>query len=365
MKAKSKVMLGLAAMLGVSAAVASYSTYAWFITTRIASVKIDSVGARSNDGSLYLTGLDDTCINLPQYKLDDAVAGEDDQGTELTFAYKTDGSDNIPLTDVSSDGKTFYKPIWNAKTHGNGHSNDTPTTEGAAVDNRLSASKILDVTSGDGDTSAKTGYTSGDEYLTDDDLGYFKQFKFQVNNTGTNPMNIYMSKVDDDTPMIKRATTSAATALEIGGFRLSVVVDDEVVFYYAPFHGDTMNYITSAGEGTKLYDVDERTKASIAATDVMYGAEGSGASGLEKKYTFAPIVDGGEGADILANHMIIENLKKDTPKTVTVNIWVEGESKYTDVNGMNGIVADFAFNLVALGYDGDASSSTSSSTEGA
>lgn len=351
MKAKSKVMLGLAAMLGVSAAVASYSTYAWFITTRIASVKIDSVGAKSNDGSLQLVGITDSCINLPQYKLGTATGTDGVTGSELSFAYTA--TDNISLTDVSSDGKTFYKPIWNAKTHGNGHSNDTPASSGAAVTNQLSASDIKNVTTGDGDSEdTKESYEAGDEYLTDDNLGYFKQFKFKINNTGTNEMNVYMSKVEN-TPLVKRDSAKSATenANEIGGFRLSVVIDNKVVFYYAPIHDDNIKHIAAtSSEDDKLYDVKKfQLEALDSDVKVSYGQDSTGSSDLTAAQTFSTIVDGGETAAMLANQLIISNLAKDAKKEVTINIWVEGESNYTDTNSMNGVVADFAFNLVALG----------------
>ena len=331
MKAKSKVMLGLAAMLGVSAAVASYSTYAWFVTTRLAKATINKVGAKSNDGSLQLEKIAAAPINLSAYSVNDETA-TGSKGD--TIAFDDASKLNIALTDVSSDGKNFYKPVWDATTSGDGH--DSTGTTGI-----LSADEIKDVTSGDGDTgSDDDGRLKA--YITNDGLGYYKQFAFKLNNTGDNLMDVYVSKVNDTTPLIKlNETLSADAEKTIKGFRLAIISDnatpsdasdDSVVFYYKDDATDNSNYIT----------------ATESTDDVLYGVEKrkiNSVTGAVTSATLQTIVMAKDDTD--NDQKIISELAKNASVTLTVSIWLEGESKFTDIGKMDGVYADFAFNLVA------------------
>ncbi|MBR6226430.1 MAG: hypothetical protein IKQ78_04410 [Bacilli bacterium] len=170
MTKKSKMILGLASMLGVSAGAAAVSGFAWFTTTKKATVDVTNIGVYSKSSNLNVqyTAAVKGCIDDPNdassvgdinimasaektqnftgdgtttsFTLDlepyaaptatvdgnttavtwtsgktISFASAPGNGLPIVVTYKT----HSVLTDVSSvDGQKFYKPVWTAGNEG-------------------------------------------------------------------------------------------------------------------------------------------------------------------------------------------------------------------------------------------------------
>ena len=202
MTKKSKMILALASMLGVSAGATAISGFAWFITTKSATVNINNIGVYSTSSNLnvvlkqalkgctddtndpsdlsdinlvggtsassesFKTTAGQTTLNLKHYAASITSITKNENPLTVTTDYTwTAGTTGktitltsaaaandvfvvnyvgyAALTDVSSaDGKTFYKPVWTAGGEG------------------VTATAITDV------TNAASGYVSFSMTLT-------------------------------------------------------------------------------------------------------------------------------------------------------------------------------------------------------
>ncbi|MCI1244785.1 MAG: hypothetical protein LKG11_02435 [Bacilli bacterium] len=100
MKSKSKVILGLAAVLAGTVGVAAVSTFAWFTTQNTAQIGFTHAYIQANNAQISVT-----------YS---AVTGN---GIDSTKDVSTVGNGfnvtaTCDVTDISGDGVTFYRPIW-------------------------------------------------------------------------------------------------------------------------------------------------------------------------------------------------------------------------------------------------------------
>jgi len=134
MKTKQKMILGLAGLLGVSAAATAVSGYAWFTTTTTGSASFTTVSVYTLNSSLTVSHVASNTASTPSYT---------GSGTE-NIVYDCSGiTDN--LTDISSnDGIHMYSPKW------------TSTNPG------VTAEKINEVSAGDlnATVSSISGYIS-------------------------------------------------------------------------------------------------------------------------------------------------------------------------------------------------------------
>jgi hypothetical protein len=99
MNSKSKIILGLSAILAVSAGVAATSTFAWFSTSRTTSVSITGIGVKSNSGNLW-------CVASTITNGGITIATGDEGSQSKTPVLTASGN----MYDVSGDGLTFYQP---------------------------------------------------------------------------------------------------------------------------------------------------------------------------------------------------------------------------------------------------------------
>jgi len=170
MKNRSKMILGLASLLGVTAGATAVSGFAWFVTTKTADVEVTKIGVYNNNPSLSVlvgglkgvkrtnsaandfnleAGKDSTSFtesatgdgtktafvltNIPLNTPKAYVDGVETAGTytsaDHTFTFNAAPAnnakiefvyvDNAPLTDVSSiDGVNIYDPTWQTAYEG-------------------------------------------------------------------------------------------------------------------------------------------------------------------------------------------------------------------------------------------------------
>jgi hypothetical protein len=104
MKNKTKVVLGLAAMLAGTVGVAGVSTFAWFTTQNTATVSFADAHVVSDNASIVVqyeaianNGIDSSQV----------TAGRDTAGGTVTIT-----GASVDCRDISGNGKNFYRPHW-------------------------------------------------------------------------------------------------------------------------------------------------------------------------------------------------------------------------------------------------------------
>jgi hypothetical protein len=101
MKSKSKVILGLAAVLAGTVGVAAVSTFAWFTTQNSAQLAFAHAYIKANNANILVT-------------YDDSVPGNGINATDDVTAVGNgfSVSSTVDVTDISGDGINFYRPVW-------------------------------------------------------------------------------------------------------------------------------------------------------------------------------------------------------------------------------------------------------------
>jgi len=189
MNKKNKILLtsvGLAMLSGIAA---TSSTFAWFTTTRTASISYSDATVTSAQGDLQLTYLGSP-NNFSTKPADNTI------GNTVSLV----GGNNI--TDISGDGTNFFKPTWSS-------------VEGIA-------SKIDAVSTAEG------------SYI---------EINTNVKNKGTASMNVYLGTGTE----ITSANADAKNAS-----RMAVLVDSALTIMYAPDTADTAHSYLNAASATAV-----------------------------------------------------------------------------------------------------------------
>ena len=339
MTKKSKMILGLASMLGVSAGATAVSGFAWFTTTKSATVDITNIGVYSKSSALAvdlttpLKGCIDSTtepsdtgdINLvasadktqnftgdgektaftldfEPYAMPTATVGGESaaltwtSGKTITFTsipangaaivvtYKT----HSVLTDVSSvDGQSFYKPVWTA-----GH-------EG------LYATSIL--------SSVGNNPTLTEGYLS---------FSMTLTANGNSPLDVFLN-----VPQITAASSADAeqlaanqAAAEIARVALVEDASNYLVLQNTSVAtnnlGINQDYVDDSSLKTNgLYDLSNLDE-EVASTKFAI-PNGTDKSNLSQAPT----------KNALEN--FVTTVPAGGTKTITVSIWLEGTSHIT------------------------------------
>ena len=331
---RSKMILGLASLLGVTAGATAVSGFAWFVTTKTAEVNVTNIGVyntnpslsvtinnlngmsmaseatnnydlvadvdttegyetKTGDGStteFTLTGTPAAGIT-PKAYINNVLVQVDDYdsdtkkvtlhsapaaGQEIRFVY----CNGAALTDISSiDGVTFYDPIWQA--------------------------------AGEGLKATKIPYGTADQYLSFD-------MTFAAPAAGTSGLSIFL-----DRPTIKAATPGVAAD------------DAAASVARVAFSIGGVNKLTLSNNVGTGYD------KGMSATKVEdYNGDGSvNARTTEGDYTIANTLEACEHlyAPSLVDYSVLSSQTEDAEHmfltkvtnanvTVHVSIWLEGTS---------------------------------------
>jgi len=284
MKNKSKLILGLAAMLGVTAAAGTTAGFAWFTTIRTATVSLTNAHVYSDYGDLKVQYVD--------------VANNGITGASTTITSSLAISATSQVTDISGDGKTFYKPVW-APTTGIGQ----PTVAN-------SISSIANV-------SGKT---------------YFVQFGLNLINSGTAQFSVYL----ESGSAVTGVTSSTADVAAAKATRVAVWSTDTTPVNKTVWQNDITDaaagykYLTTAAAGTKAYTVDGYTLATPAAGTFHAG-------GFTEITTAAAAVNG----------QVIATVAGSSTVEVIVSAWIEGTLSEADNDAVGGNV-NLNFALAAI-----------------
>lgn len=105
MNKKQKLLLPTIGLVVLSGIAATSTTFAWFTTVRSASVELTKAKVVTTDSNLIIAHAhtwNDPAVLVP------ASSGGDDTAIELTYT----AAAGAKITDISGDGKDFYKPKW-------------------------------------------------------------------------------------------------------------------------------------------------------------------------------------------------------------------------------------------------------------
>lgn len=144
MKNRTKLALSLTSLIAVTAGIGTAATFAWFTTTRTATVSFSKTNVTFESIKLGVT-------------LDDG-SGYESTNTEKTLSITSAALDTKGTTikDVSGDGTNMFRPVWLADQEG------------------VKASSVTDISG-----------TKANNYV---------QFTLTVANTGNSNMEVYINK---------------------------------------------------------------------------------------------------------------------------------------------------------------------------
>ncbi len=272
MNKKNKVLLSAVGLVLLSGIAATSSTFAWFTTVRTASINYTEATVTSASGNLVVA-----------YKSSqNTVTGNTvDNVTTITGANS--------ITDISGDGKTFYKPVW-----------AVPTT---------TASVINTVSTAD---------------------GFYVDFTVTVSRDNTLAQNGFKVYLGAGTEIVgKTDSNQALNDSVVPATRLAVLGSDgEVVLRWAPVAETSPKYLVDGtgayGTTTHQVQADSALKTGAITTETTIAA--ADAAG----YLVADLASG-----TLAS------------TDLTFRIWIEGEDAQT-VNAIIGGVFNVNIALYAL-----------------
>lgn len=277
MNKKNKVLLSTVGLLLLSGIAATSSTFAWFTTVRSATINYSEATAQTTSGNLNILYKESATSGISA-----AVDGTDSNLVTLT------GVNNL-VTDISGDGKTFYKPVWASQT--------SSSVGVASVINTVAAAD-----------------------------GHYIDFTFTISRSNA-----------DDGPGLKvylgtgtTITDGAAVAGDIvPTLRLAVLVGGNVVVRWAPVEETNPTYLTtgSGAYGTSTHSItpDSTLKSGTIVTQTTQA--------LADAHGY-PVVNLATGA---------ANKSAD----VTFRVWIEGTDAQTD-NAIIGEKLSLALKLYAL-----------------
>jgi len=272
MNKKNKVLLGAIGLVLLSGIAATSSTFAWFTTVRTASISYSEATVQSSDGNLaieYLSSLN-TWNGEPSY---------DEDANKVTIA----GANKV--TDISGDGKTFYKPVW--------------TTPVSAASN------------------IETVPTTGDPGVAD---GFYIDFTVRLsrdNDVDENGLKVYLGT---GTTIAPKDSQSSKDTGAVKAARLAVIDHQgNVKVRWAPEEETGAKYITTG-------------------TNSLYGVSGFETT-TDSDYKHGEITSAGSKAAADGAGFLVADLSKNiaNQRDVTFRIWLEGEDSDCDNDILGGV----------------------------
>lgn len=261
MNKKNKVLLtsvGLALLSGIAA---TGSTFAWFTTTRTATISYTKATVTSAQSDLTLTykGSNNTFTTAPAI---DTIGN-------LALV----GANNI--TDISGNGISFFKPTWSS-------------VEGTAT-------KIDAVTSAE---------------------GYYVNIKVNVAIAGSTPMNVYLGAGTGITPL---GASDAEDIKAVSATRMAVLVGAAPAaptIIYAPDGDHAVAGVETSGH--------RYLSAASATPKVVFGGTEDADKATYAGTVLSSFVTGATNATATAGSLVT-TLAANSNVDLTFNVWLEGE----------------------------------------
>ena len=276
MNKKNKVLLGAIGLVLLSGIAATSSTFAWFTTVRTASISYSEATVQSSDGDL-------TIEYVRSLNIWSGGSTYDEAANKVTIA----GANKV--TDISGDGKTFYKPVWT-----------TPVSTASSIE---------------------TVPTTGDPGVAVAD-GFFIDFTVRLsrdNDVDENGLKVYLgtgTTIAPNNPSNPKDTGAVKAA------RLAVIDHEEnVKVRWAPEEEAGAKYITTGTD-----------------TDSLYGVSGFKTT-TDKDYKHGEITSAESMDDADEAGFLVADLSKGVANeaNVTFRIWLEGEDEHCNNDILGGV----------------------------
>ena len=350
MTKKSKMTLALASMLGITAGATAVSGFAWFTTTKSATVDITNIGVYSKSSALSAVfhNAIKGCTNDSSTEGDINVKGS--TGTATTDTFTGDGSKKVftlkqyasaqptvKVGGVAYSGTVTWAAGNTAKTV---TLSDAPAADAVITMEYTPYAALTDVSSIDGQNIYKPTWTASGEGIYATAIpaateGYLS-FSMTLTASGSSNLAVYLNQ-----PHITAATADPADAAAAAITRVALIEDkatDETLLVLqnkiaspnnkgidSAFVSGGFNY-DSDDEGTEpdLFDISQVTATvaddKFAAPDDKNKSTMSSEPGQNADCNFLTTVDAGQQKDII------------------VVVWLEGTNGNTG-KGPNGSYA--------------------------
>jgi hypothetical protein len=300
MKKKTQVILGLSAIVAVTAGVAGASTFAWFTTQRVASVNVTSATIFTTTSTLEISygGSTDGSI-------DDGILS----GNVLTVT----GTTNAKVTDISGNGKNFYRPAW------------VPGGEG------ITASTIDAI---ENQHPASTDY-------------YYLKFALTVTNTGNADMPLYLNS---GSSVFAHGGNSATDASKLAAKATRVAILDGNSNLITQWQFNT----SESTEKTHYSYIAAQTGGNAYHTVSNYGVKNVAAADNFHLGDFTTVQSGFNDDNSHKDQYLCTLTKAGgtaASKSLQVVLWLEGTSTYaTNTNTANAVggVIDAKINIAGI-----------------
>lgn len=344
MTKKSKLVLAMASMLGITAGAAAVSGFAWFTTTKAADVDITNIGVYSKSSALSVV-LTEAIKGCTDAHPANGVSLVGQVGAAKTELLKSDGTTTVTLSQYPSVKPTSILVGGEDKTESTTWTTDTKTlTLAAAPASGTDISvtytpyaALTDVSSADGQSIYKPTWTAEGEgrYASAMPLateGYV-QFSMTLTATGSSDLQIYLNQ-----PSI--------TGLSGSGADLNAANITRVAF----FEGTTTDLIIQNNSvATNNLGIDSTFAAAPNCRLDGGAGEDDGWDVHELDTTVTSVIGTKFATPDATNKSILSSapattaannyittITHGTSKLLTVSIWLEGTSG-------NGGTADGAF----------------------
>ncbi len=306
MKNKTKLVLGLASLLGVTAAAGTTAGFAWFTTTRTATVSLTSANVYSDFGDLSIayTAVDSNGITHDATK------------TNTLAIAATTG-----VTDISGDGKTFFKPVWKAD---NGTAQPTAATSISSISN----------------ASDKT---------------YYVQFGVALYNSGKTSFKVYLEEgsavvgvnvnAGSDTSLQAQQAKNdaAAKATRVAIWSTGTTPANMTTWQY-----DSTDSVTPSADPSDPKDMTTGFKYISSASGTAYGAVGTVSTPAKATFHAGAFTH----IDLQSSAVygqLVASVAANSSTEVIISSWIEGTLS-TANNAAKGGNVSFNLNLSAI-YD--------------
>jgi len=295
MNNKKKLLLGAASMLLLTATAATASTFAWFTTVRNATVNYSSATIYTNGGNIEVTWISSLVTTW-----DTPVTT--DNNLAISGAHK--------ITDISGEGVSFYKPIWNAY--------DTTSSDADSIFG------IPTIAADDVDYEAAIG----------DADGYYIDFTLQIARTSAEGMKVYFGSTTDINPV----SESTADLQAVNTSRLAVIDGATTKFVWAPESDTSYEYLSTGEAGTDTaYTIDAFKLNTVTGT----GDSDNFYDSAIQNYSTITL------ADATGNLPCVADLSTAASDIITFRTWIEGTDPDCINDALDGIF-DIQLDLYGL-----------------
>lgn len=297
MKKKTQVILALSSIVAVTAGVAGASTFAWFTTQRTASVNLTSAKIYSTTSRLTVTYGGSTDGSIHDGSVTDGVV-------------TVNGTTNAKVTDISGNGKNFYRPAW--------------------------------VPGGENETASSMDSIENQHPATTD--YYYLKFALTITNTGNADMPVYLNS---GSSVFAHSSSDAPSLLAAKATRIAILDDSSNLLTQWQFNTEESttktdySYIVAKTGGT-AYNVSGYSVQKVASGDHFHLGD----------FT---TVQSGFNDDTSHDDQYLCTLTKAggtaASKNIQIVMWLEGTSKYatnTDTANAVGGVIDAKINIAGI-----------------